>query len=150
MQVKSFIIPILCPESMEEEVNKFLRSHRVTTVDRQFCPDNGGYWSLLVSYQDGNGMEHQSGGHSNKVDYREILSPDEFERFALFKDIRKELAANNGIPAYAVFTDDELAKISQLKEMTLAAIAGIKGIGKRAEKYGQAFLNVKIVSEKEN
>ena len=65
---------------MEEEANKFLRSHRVTTVDRQFCPDNGGYWTLLVSYQDSAGVDLQGGNRHGKVDYCESLSPEEFEK----------------------------------------------------------------------
>lgn len=140
MQVKVFTLPVLNAEAVEEEVNKFLRAHRVMTVDRQFCPDHGGYWTLFVTYQDSGAVAGQPTSRANKVDYREVLSPEVFGRFAHLREIRKEVAARNNIPAYAVFTDEELSQIAQMEEVTIAAIASIKGVGKRAEKYGEAFL----------
>ena len=50
MQIKIFSLPIHGNEQMEEEVNRFLRSHRVMTVDRQFSDTGGGYWTLFVTY----------------------------------------------------------------------------------------------------
>ena len=108
MQVKIFTLPIHGSEQMEEDVNRFLRSHRVMTVDRQFSPDGGGYWTLFVTYQDGQpsavGSQGASVSRSGKVDYREVLSPEEFSRFARYRDVRKELATQQGVPAYAIFT----------------------------------------------
>lgn len=137
--MKVFTLPVLNAEAVEEEVNKFLRGHRVMTVDRQFCPDHGGYWSLFVTYQE-NGAAGSPVSRTNKVDYREVLSPEAFGRFARLREIRKEVAARNGIPAYAVFTDEELSQIAQMEEVSISAIASLKGVGKRAEKYGEAFL----------
>ena len=99
MQIKIFTLPVLDSELMEEEANKFLRSHRVLTVDRQFSAENGGYWTLFVSYQEGAPAAVASVSRSGKVDYREVLTPEEFGRFARFRDIRKEQAAQIGIPA---------------------------------------------------
>ena len=36
MQLKVFSIPVVNPDDMEEEANRFLRAHRVMTIDRQF------------------------------------------------------------------------------------------------------------------
>lgn len=148
MQVKIFTLPIHGCEQMEEEANRFLRSHRVMTVDRQFSPDGGGYWTLFITYQDG--LPSAGGGsgvgvsRSGKVDYREVLSPEEFGRFALYRDIRKEMAVQQGVPAYAIFTDEELSLIARMETVTLEAIAAIKNVGKRAEKYGMAFVSASL------
>ena len=37
MQIKVFTLPAQSSELMEEEVNLFLRQHKVMTIDRQFC-----------------------------------------------------------------------------------------------------------------
>ena len=146
MQIKIFTLPIHGSDQMEEEVNKFLRCHRVMTIDRQFSSDGGGYWSLFVSYQE-NGTQESRPTRGNKVDYREVLSPEEFGRFARYRDIRKEIAAKNGIPAYAVFTDDELSKIARMEDVTIASIASIKGVNRRAEKYGEAFVRITEIEQ---
>lgn len=147
MQIKIFTLPVLHSEQMEEEANKFLRSHRVMTIDRQFCAEQGGYWTLCVSYQDNGSPQGAVVSRSGKVDYREVLSPEAFGRFARFREIRKEVAAQQGIPAYAVFTDEELSQIALMEEVTMPAIAAIKGVGKRAEKYGAAFVIPSTLSE---
>ena len=141
MQIKVFTIPVTSPWAMEEEANKFLRSHRVMTVDRQFTEEGGGYWTLFVTYQDSQVGATGSAQSEKKVDYREVLSTDEFVRFARYRDLRKELARQQGIPAYAIFTDEEMAQIARMEEVTIPAIAAIKGVGKRAEKYGQHFIS---------
>jgi len=41
MQVKTFVINPLCCEQSEEEANKFLRSHRVLQLDRQYAKERG-------------------------------------------------------------------------------------------------------------
>ena len=143
MQLKVFTIPVASPDAMEEETNRFLRSHRVMTIDRQFTSEGGGYWTVFITYQDGTAaIGSATVSRSGKVDYREVLSPEEFGRFARYCDIRKELAAQQGIPAYAVFTDEELAQIARMDEVTVEKIAAIKNVGKRAEKYGAAFVNL--------
>ena len=142
MQLKVFTIPVASPEAMEEEANRFLRSHRVMTIDRQFTPDAGGYWTVFITYQDGTATAASAVSRSGKVDYREVLSPDEFGRFARYRDVRKELASQQGIPAYAVFTDEELAQIARMEEVSIEKIAAIKNVGKRAEKYGAAFVDL--------
>ena len=140
MQIKVFTLPTIHSEQMEEEINKFLRGHRVMTIDRQFCCEHGGYWTMFITYQDGGDTGNSSVSRSGKIDYREVLSPEHFARFAQMRELRKELAAHDGVPPYAVFTDAELAEMAQMHELTVAAISSIKGVGKRADKYGTAFV----------
>ena len=43
MQVKIVTIPLLDVSAAEAELNRFLRSHRVLQIDKNFTPENGGY-----------------------------------------------------------------------------------------------------------
>ena len=139
MQVKVFSLPVLPTAAQEEEVNKFLRSHRVMTVDRHFTPENGGYWTLLVTYQDFGSPEAPAPvQRGSKKDYRELLGDDGFALFARFKDIRRDIARSENIPAYAVFTDDELAQIVQLSDVTFIEKANVCAYRQRVFE-GRAF-----------
>lgn len=53
MQVKIVTIPLLDVSAAEAELNHFLRSHRVLQIDKNFTPENDGYWSVFVTYMDG-------------------------------------------------------------------------------------------------
>ena len=53
----------------------------------------------------------------------------------------KRLATEESLPAYAIFTDEELSNIAKIDCLTFAKMKSIKGIGdKKVEKYGQHFL----------
>ena len=53
MQIKLYTIPVFGSETIEEELNRFLRGHRILQLERHFCADNGGYWAILIEYVDG-------------------------------------------------------------------------------------------------
>ena len=63
MQVKTFILPVLSSERNEEDLNKFLRSHRVLQMERHFCAENGGFWAVLVEYVEGDPTESVPPAH---------------------------------------------------------------------------------------
>ena len=50
------------------------------------------------------------GRNEGRIDYKEVLSAPEFERFARLRLLRKELAEKEGVPAYAIFTNEQLAQ----------------------------------------
>ena len=39
MQFKFFMLPVADSTQGEDELNKFLRSHRILTTERHFCPE---------------------------------------------------------------------------------------------------------------
>ena len=49
MQIKTFKIPLGGGE-MEEELNRFLRDHRVLKVERAFCLDGSGLLNTISKY----------------------------------------------------------------------------------------------------
>jgi superfamily II DNA helicase RecQ len=140
MQIKIYAIPIPGGDATNEEMNKFLRSKQVLQVDQHVVSnEHGNYWCFSIRYLD---AEPPRGGR--RVDYREVLDEATFKRFARMREIRKQLAAEDEVLPFIVFTDEELAAIANLPlPLTEASIQGIKGIGdKKMEKYGQKLLKI--------
>ena len=53
----------------------------------------------------------------------------------------KKIALEEKIPAYAVFTDEQLSRLAKEKPDNLSKMQNINGIGQaKTEKYGKAFL----------
>ncbi len=141
MQIKIFEIIASASEQEVEIVNKFIRAHRVVDIDKQFyvSSDNVGRWSLCITYLSVAANQQHNGQFEKreKVDYKMVLSAEDFEKFTKLRAIRKQLADDDAVPAYAVFTDSELAQIAQLPSIEAKLIQQITGIGdKRMAKYG--------------
>lgn len=136
MQVKIFTIPCSNSNELNEELNRFLRGNKIVSVEKQFYVLNGeAYWSLCITYLQSQNVQHQE--KKEKIDYKEILDENSFARFTQLRFLRKSLADKDAVPAYAVFTDAELALMSQLDDINESDVKKIQGIGsKRMEKYG--------------
>jgi len=145
MQLKLFVVPIKNLGGAEAEMNGFLRGHRVLAVKKEFVPDGeNSFWSFCVEYLDGptagTGAAPLS-GRLPKVDYKEVLKPEEFEVFSRLRDWRKRVAEQEGVPVYVVFTNEQLAEMVRKRAGTNAALKEIEGVGEaRVEKYGAAVL----------
>jgi superfamily II DNA helicase RecQ len=123
-------------------LNAFLRAHRILSVDRHFVQDGANsIWAICVSYLGDANRPLVAGAKRPKVDYRDVLSEADFAVFAKLRNLRKELAEKEGIPAYALFTNEQLAEMVQRRVGGLNAIKEIEGVGDaRIEKYGAQFL----------
>lgn len=127
-----------------EEMNHFLRANKVIDIKKELAMVNGNScWTFCVTYlQDSRPAENPS-TRQGKVDYKEVLEAEVFERFSTLRKIRKQIAESEAIPAFAVFTDAELAEMAKPKELTLQAMQAIPGIGKKKlEKYGNSFITI--------
>lgn len=81
-------------------------------------------------------------GKSRRVDYKEVLSEEDFALFAKLREERKKLAAAEAVPVYAVCINEQMAEMAKNKPLTAAALKEINGFGEaKAGKYGEAFLN---------
>lgn len=122
---------------MLECLNKFLVANKVVSIEKQFYQKDGSpYWTVFIVYIH-QGVGNYSLDKREKVDYKTVLSEDEFIRFAKLRTIRKKIADGDAVPAYAVFTDAELAEISRSGEIVPSILSKVKGIGpRRVEKYG--------------
>jgi superfamily II DNA helicase RecQ len=141
MQIRVFTIPALAGTEMQEEMNKFLRGHRVMEVKQQYDSERG-YWTFAVNYIEGSVPNTNVPTiRSEKVDYKTVLSPECFDIFTKLRDARKQIAKDESIPAYAIFTDKELSDIAQLSELTPTAMLKIEGINHgRVDRYAERIL----------
>ena len=150
MQMAFYSIPARGDASLQEDLNVFLRSHRVLTVHREFVGQgDNSFWALAVEYLEGpapSGPGTTRGG-KERVDYKEVLSPADFALFAKLRDWRKRTAETEGIPVYAVLTNEQLAAIAKRRPTSLVEAREIEGIGEaKAGKYGEAVLEIVTTS----
>jgi superfamily II DNA helicase RecQ len=141
MRVKFFAVPALDPGGAEAAVNAFVTQHRVTSMDRQLVSEgSGSFWALCVTYVDG-APGAASSAKRGKVDYREVLSPEDFEVYAELRRLRKELAERDGVPLYAIFTNEQMAAMVRQRLRTRQELGALAGVGpSKTAKYGPAFL----------
>ncbi len=128
-----------------EELNKFLRGNKVVDISKSLVQQgNLAYWSFCVTYLVGVPPKiQQLNDRKEKVDYKQVLDEAEFARFALLRTIRKQLADADAVPAFAVFTDSELAEMAKMNELTTKNLLSISGVGnKRVEKYGEQLCRI--------
>jgi superfamily II DNA helicase RecQ len=77
------------------------------------------------------------------VDYKQILSPEDFAVFVKLRQWRKTAAEKEGIPVYTIFTNEQLAEIARLRVGSKTELGRIEGIGEgRLKKYGDEVLQV--------
>ena len=146
MGLRFFVVPVRDPSAFEQELNGFLARHKVVSVQRQLI-DQGinSFWTICVDYlTQAPGENGQSRNLSrSRVDYKAILSPDEFVIFSRLRELRKELAQTEGVPVYALFTNEQLAQMVQRRCQSTSDLAGIEGIGEgKLEKYAEHLLRV--------
>ncbi|MBX7243579.1 MAG: HRDC domain-containing protein [Bacteroidia bacterium] len=151
MQFKHFSIPVSNAEPFEEELNRFLRSHKVLGVESSVINDkNGAYWAYCIKYIEKALNTYNGDSMVIKKDYRTILDEDTFQKFSKLREIRKQFATEDAIPAYAVFTDEELAGLAKLETFNVKNMLTIKGIGqKKVEKYGEKFVRLFIENKQD-
>ena len=148
MRVRFFSIPAVADAQAAEELNRFLAGNRILSMERHLIPDGPrSLWAVCVTYDDG-GPRAPSPSRvvvrsGEKPDFRTLLTEPEFAVFSRFRVLRKSLAERDGIPIYAVLSNDHLARIVRERMDTVSQLREIQGVGEsRIEKYGEAFLAV--------
>src|SRR4051794_22092855 len=112
MAFRFFTVPIQDDGTAAEELNAFLRGHRVLAVDRRWV-DQGpaSFWCFCVDVLDGPAAGPRGATGRGKVDYKEVLTPEQFAVFARLRDLRKQIAQAEAVPVYTVFTNEQLARM---------------------------------------
>jgi len=104
MKISVFTIPIYAGSEQENELNVFLCSHRILSVDKRFVEAGmDSFWSICVTWAD---VKDQVPVQKGKVDYKQVLDEHQFTIYAALRELRKKLAEHEGVPAYALFTND--------------------------------------------
>jgi len=141
-QFASFYISPFGEKSVTEDLNSFLRSHRIVNVDKRLIDgERGTGWLFLIEYGNTEN-KNQSNTSSQRVDYREVLNPVEYALYDKLRNLRKEIAEKSGIPVYAVFTNDQLASMVKKPPNVVKDLLFISGVGEaRVKQYGELFIN---------
>ncbi len=144
MQLRFFSVRATGDRAAEEELNRFLRSHRVLAVGREFVPAGpGSYWALVVEFLEGPPAEGPGKSGGARPDYKQLLAPEDFAVFVRLRQWRKAAAEEEGVPLYTIFTNEQLAAVARLRPGTKAELGSIAGVGEaRLEKYGEAVLGL--------
>lgn len=142
MPYKFFYVPALWPEHAEAELNAFLKRHAVQSVDRELVIENGqAGWSLCVAYLEKNTADPSK--RKPGVDYREVLNPTDFDVFSELRRLRKQIAEQQQIPPYTVFSNEQLAAMVTGRMRSTTDLRTIDGVGQaRCERYGETFLKM--------
>jgi superfamily II DNA helicase RecQ len=137
-----FVIPAQNPGSAQEELNRFCAGCRVLNVEKAFVANGDrSFWSVCVTWLEG--AQGKQKPTKSRVDYRDVLNERDFAVFAKLRSLRKSIAEQEGVPIYAIFTNEQLAAMVQKRVLTQNAFGSIDGVGKmRLEKYAESFLKI--------
>ena len=147
MGLKFFCVAALRSEDGDEELNAFLQGHRVLSLERQLVTTpEGPFWCIAVEFVERRASGAAAAGDGKqrrpRIDYREVLSPEDFGRFSKLREVRKELAKRDSLPVYAIYTNEQLAQIAKDPPRTLAALGKIEGVGdSKVARFGQPLLD---------
>lgn len=150
VQYKIISVPIIGTEREENELNAFLRTNKIVHVEKQFIAEGrSSFWTFCISYIAQSTSQLQTvSSKKEKVDYKNVLDESSFLRFTKYREIRKKLAKDEAVPAYAIFTDEELAELAKIETLSKTAMLRINGIGdKKVEKYAPYFIDAVITNE---
>jgi superfamily II DNA helicase RecQ len=149
MRLKFFTIPACSSEAAEADLNRFLGAHRISHVERHFMAEGAAsFWAICVTWVEGGegpGPPALSaeGSRRGRIDYREVLEADEFALYDRLRTLRKQTADAEGLPPFAVFTNEQLAEMVRRRVLSLADLGRIEGIGEsRLGRFGAAFLEI--------
>ena len=152
-----FSIPALGGRAEQDALNAFVAQQRVVALDKHWL-DAGldSCWAVCVTVAAGPGplpatlkLAGSKGGRAEKIDYREVLDPDDFAVFAALRGLRQQLSGQDGVPPYALFTNEQLAVMARQRPTSADALRTIDGVGEaRVSKYGAAFLAVVQTSQR--
>ena len=147
IQFVSFFVSPFGEKSVTDELNAFLRSHRIINVEKRLIDgERGTGWAFLVEYGTDGGKNTPNA--QQRIDYREVLNEAEYALFDKLRKLRKEVAEKASLPVYAVFTNEQLAAMVKKKPKAASDLLVITGIGEaRVKQYGEAFLNLFATKE---
>ena len=69
-------------------------------------------------------------------------TPDEAALFEVLRQVRRDLASEQGVPPFVVFSDRSLHEMARQKPQTPAAFLAISGVGQvKLKQYGQLMID---------
>jgi superfamily II DNA helicase RecQ len=142
MRFRLFQYPLPADPELQD-LNAFVASRRVATVSHHVVTQVSGGLLLFVVETVGDGAARSSAAGTARVDYRELLSSEDFALFSKLRSERRRVAEAEGVPVYTVFSNAQLAEMVQKRVTHVSAMGDIEGVGKaRVEKYAPRFLPI--------
>ena len=147
MKIQFFSVNALEPEDDQAMIDDFCSRHRVVAIDKKLLK-NGKFpfWAVSITYLEASASLKKPAYPVNKkaqIDYQAVLKTDEFAVYAKLRSLRKEIAESEKVPAFALFTNAQLAEMVTRKVATKTALVKLEGVGEaKLEKYGEPFLAV--------
>ena len=147
MRLKFFHVPMQGDAAVEGEIDQFIQSHKIVSIDREFVQDkSASAWAICVTYLSVSGDAADSAVRQtrrSRVDYKAVLSAEDFHLFVRLRELRSRTFRADGVPAYQIFTDAQLAEMARRRVSSKSELATLEGVGEaRVRKYGDMFIAV--------
>ncbi|HHU35981.1 MAG TPA: hypothetical protein GXZ47_01995 [Treponema sp.] len=141
-QYQTFFVSPFGEPSVCEELNHFLRAHRIINVEKRLVDgERGTGWLFLIEYS--TVLKNEAVQSKERIDYRAILNDQEFALFDRLRQLRKELADQHGVPVYVIFTNEHLATLVKKPPKTEKDLKELPNVGEaRVKQYGAPFLKL--------
>lgn len=96
---------------------------------------------FLVEYTENEGGKSAC-TMSSKVDWRDVLNPNQFAVYDFLRKTRKEIGDKTKIPLYGILSNEQLALMAQNPPKTKEDFLKIKGVNEQKYKqFGEIFLS---------
>jgi superfamily II DNA helicase RecQ len=146
MLFQAWRVPVIGGDAVLRELNAFAVKHRILELERRFVEAGlDSFWAIWMCYESLQAAPVEAAGKGaarDRVDYRTILSEEDFSVFARLRSLRKRLADQEGVPVYSIFNNKQLALLVTERVSTAAGLQQIRGVGgERLAKYGDVFLS---------
>jgi len=143
LQVKFFTIPLCGDRGLEEELNHFLQTRQIISLDKgladqawNFCITYVGTYSDLPS-DDGEAAKKTKG----MKDYKKELKPIQYALYLRLHNLRNRISEERRIDKPLIFQNEEMSQMAVRRCSSLGELQKISGIGaKKAEAFGEDFL----------
>lgn len=138
-QFKSFFIRAVSDEQICDDLNYFLRSHKIIRLKEGFVTGENPGFHILVEYAENAEVQNKQ---SKRVDYRAMLNTEsEKTMFDALKKFRSELCKKDKlVGAYMICKDEHLFAMVQNPHMTSGEIAALPHSANiKIEQYSDAL-----------
>jgi superfamily II DNA helicase RecQ len=150
-------IPSSCKS--EDTLNRFLDTHEIVSVDKQWVTrNNTPFLVFVVEYADGRTAGATSTGTQSgaspgnaypaRKNYQEVFSEEDFKLFEQLRKMRRSFSESEKVMPYVIFNNAQLEEIVKTKVHSLSALEKVAGVGEaRVKKYGTAVLEIMSTSK---
>jgi superfamily II DNA helicase RecQ len=143
MQIKIFNIR-LDKEHFEidqNKVNNFLVKVKFKKSSTQLIEGRVSFWSIIMHYEEHEENFIESIENEKEKLSEEILTEDEKEIVAYFKQWRLDKSKEEMIPVYMILTNKTIFSLAKRKPKSLSDLDDIYGIGEiKKQQYGESLI----------